>query len=339
MTGEKMDEKKERVLTQSEIVHLTQRLSTALDDLMNKKKKGSRDFDQDIYLAAHSGNKSLYDLATLVAFYSVRPFFSNVARKFQNNAGKPEIDDFMNDLYINKIFRDIKDYNPEYSLIAWLNPWIVPIFQETKKNELGQSISQYYQNAGTIIAKAVQELEKAGNAAPSDLDIYEYLCDNCPEKGIGLVTIQRVHAQNYMYESLDQKSASIADTSEYADPERAVISKEKSESFEEAKKNLSERSRLIIEAEQEYVRQQGEMPSIEYLTEILKKYDPSITEKKVTRMVNFAHQEMKRKYGKNKHTETPINNMAVTKAESVFMEEDEAIIMEAIEEDISLLDI
>ena len=252
---------------------------------------------------------------------------------------RPEIDDFMNDLYVNKIFKDIREYNPEYSLIAWLNPWAVPIFQETKKKELGQSMSQYYQNVGIVVTRATRALEKAGNYNPTDLDIYEYIRDNFPKKEIGLVTVQRVRAQNFTYESLDQKSTAIADTSEFANPERAFISKEKTESFEEAKDSLSERNRLIIEMEQEYVRQQGEMPPIEYITIMLQKHDPSLTEKKVARMINSAHQELKRKYKRKKYAEAPVNNMASAETENSYMEEDEMIIMEAIEEDISLLDI
>ena len=151
--------------------------------------------------------------------------------------------------------------------------------------------------------------------------------------------MQRVRAQNFTYESLDQKSTAIADTSEFANPERAFISKEKTESFEEAKDSLSERNRLIIEMEQEYVRQQGEMPPIEYITTMLQKYDPSLTEKKVARMINSAHQELKRKYKRKKYAEAPVNNMASAETENSYMEEDEMIIMEAIEEDISLLDI
>ena len=326
-------------LSESEKKRIFGRLSAAVETLAAKSAKGSSEYDEDIYLAANSGDKDLADLATVVAFYSVRPFFSNLARKFQNSAGKPEIDDFMNDLYVNKIFKDIREYNPEYSLIAWLNPWAVPIFQETKKKELGQSMSQYYQNVGIVVTRATRALEKAGNYNPTDLDIYEYIRDNFPKKEIGLVTVQRVRAQNFTYESLDQKSTAIADTSEFANPERAFISKEKTESFEEAKDSLSERNRLIIEMEQEYVRQQGEMPPIEYITTMLQKYDPSLTEKKVARMINSAHQELKRKYKRKKYAEAPVNNMASAETENSYMEEDEMIIMEAIEEDISLLDI
>lgn len=326
-------------LSESEKKRIFGRLSAAVETLAAKSAKGSSEYNEDIYLAANSGDKDLADLATVVAFYSVRPFFSNLARKFQNSAGKPEIDDFMNDLYVNKIFKDIREYNPEYSLIAWLNPWAVPIFQETKKKELGQSMSQYYQNVGIVVTRATRALEKAGNYNPTDLDIYEYIRDNFPKKEIGLVTVQRVRAQNFTYESLDQKSTAIADTSEFANPERAFISKEKTESFEEAKDSLSERNRLIIEMEQEYVRQQGEMPPIEYITTMLQKYDPSLTEKKVARMINSAHQELKRKYKRKKYAEAPVNNMASAETENSYMEEDEMIIMEAIEEDISLLDI
>ena len=326
-------------LSESEKKRIFGRLSAAVETLAAKSAKGSSEYNEDIYLAANSGDKDLADLATVVAFYSVRPFFSNLARKFQNSAGKPEIDDFMNDLYVNKIFKDIREYNPEYSLIAWLNPWAVPIFQETKKKELGQSMSQYYQNVGIVVTRATRALEKAGNYNPTDLDIYEYIRDNFPKKEIGLVTVQRVRAQNFTYESLDQKSTAIADTSEFANPERAFISKEKTESFEEAKDSLSERNRLIIEMEQEYVRQQGEMPPIEYITTMLQKHDPSLTEKKVARMINSAHQELKRKYKRKKYAEAPVNNMASAEAEDSYMEEDETIIMEAIEEDISLLDI
>ena len=333
-----MCEEKAVSMTKLEKEQVANRLQTAFTDLTEKNKKGSSQYNHDIYLAANSGDKELSDLATLVAFYSIRPFFSGVAKKYQNNAGKPEIDDFMNELYI-KIFKDIRDYNPEFSLIAWLHPWAIQIFQETKKKETGQSISQYYQNAGILVAKASRELEKAGVVDPDDLDIYEYIRDNYPEKNVGLVTVQRVRAQNFIYESLDQKNASIADTSEYANPERAFLSKEKTEGFEEAKNGLSERSRLIIEMEQEYIRQQGEMPSVEYVLLLLQKYDPSLTEAKVARMINSAHQELKRKYRKKKAAESPVNNIMSADAENSYMEEDEMMIMEAIEEDLSLLDI
>ena len=95
-------------LSESEKKRIFGRLSAAVETLAGKSAKGSSEYNEDIYLAANSGDKDLADLATVVAFYSVRPFFSNLARKFQNSAGKPEIDDFMNDLYVNKIFQDIK---------------------------------------------------------------------------------------------------------------------------------------------------------------------------------------------------------------------------------------
>ena len=81
------------------------------------------------------------------------------------------------------------------------------------------------------------------------------------------------------------------------------------------------------------------MPSVEYVLLLLQKYDPSLTEAKVARMINSAHQELKRKYRKKKAAESPVNNIMSADAENSYMEEDEMMIMEAIEEDLSLLDI
>lgn len=294
-------------------------------------------WNMEIYLAAHSGDKELYGLASVLAFYIVRPFFAKEAKKYQNNAKKPEIDDFMNDLYV-AIFQMLKNYNPEFTPITWIKPWHVAIFQETKKKESGAHLTHYSQNRMAAISRAVTELEIQGNPNPNDYQIYKYLSVHCPEKEISLATIARCRAMNFKIVTADTNPF-LESPDESLSPERALYAKEQSEQFERLKKSLSKSSQLIIDIEHEYIRQYGDMPNVKDVAAVMLQNDPSLTEDIVARMVNSAHQELKRTHNRMK---ARILNQG-GKAEKVTvantwrwddagMEEEEKILMQAINE-------
>lgn len=350
-----METKEKVCLSPEEAADLKSRIEQEIENIQNRgtitKRKADdpdaadeyegpgKKWNQEIYLAAHSGDKELYGLASVLTFYLVRPFFSRRAAKYQNSAKKPEINDFMNDLYV-KIFQMLDQYNPECSPITWLKPWSAAVFQTTKRKEMGLTTSHYYQNILVTITKAGNELEAAGKTNPSDYDIFEYLSDHYPEKHISLTTITRCRAQDYTLVTADTNPyLESPDTSK--NPEVAMIAKEQSDSFEKLKSSLTKRNRLIIDIEHEYIRQCGEMPDVETVARILNRTDPSLTTDDVSRMVSAAHQEVKRAYNRLKERK-PAESVITLNAwqwDEASMEEEEKMLMKAIEEDPSILDI
>lgn len=300
-------------------------------------------WNMEIYRAAHSGDKELYGLASVLAFYIVRPFFAKEAKKYQNSAKKPEIDDFMNDLYV-AIFQMLKNYNPEFTPITWIRPWHVAIFQKTKQKESGiPHLTHYSQNRMALISRAVTELEIQGNPNPNDYQIYKYLSVQYPEKEISLATIARCRAMNFKVVTADTNPF-LESPDESLNPEKALSAKEQSEQFERLKKSLSKSSQLIIDIEHEYIRQYGDMPDVKDVAAVMFQNDPSLTEDIVARMVNSAHQELKRTHNRmkarilNQGGEAEKVTVANTwRWDDAGMEEEEKMLMQAISEDPSWL--
>lgn len=356
-----MDVKEEVNLSTEEIAVLKERMQQEIDKIQNNEKvktkrrhkespetieeadkpdeNGTKKWNREIYLAAHSGDSELYGLASVLAFFLVRPFFSNVAAKYQNSAKKPEIEDFMNDLYI-KIFQMLDRYNPEYTLITWLKPWVTAVFQETREKETGIATTHYFQNTLTTVRRARNELELAGKIDPSDYDIYEYLSDHYPEKHISLTAITRCRTQNF--------SMVTADTNPYLEnadlsksPEAAMLLKDQSDKFKKLKDSLTPRSRSIIEIEYEYIRNNGDIPDIVTVLESMRRTEPSLTQDDVSRMVSAAHQEVRRTYNrmKNRKQEESVITLNTWQWDDASLEEEERMLLQAIEEDPSILEI
>lgn len=356
-----MDAKEEVNLSTEEITALKGRIQQEINNIQNnetvktrrRRKKspetiekadrpeetGAKRWNRDIYLAAHSGDTELYGLASVLVFFLVRPFFSNVAAKYQNSAKKPEIEDFMNDLYI-KIFQMLDRYNPEFTPITWLKPWATAVFQETRDKETGIATTHYFQNTLTTVRKARNELELAGKTDPSDYDIYEYLSDHYPEKHISLAAITRCRTQNF--------SMVTADTNPYLEnsdlsksPETAMLIKDQSDEFKKLKDTLTPRSRSIIEIEYEYVRNNGDVPDIIAVLEPLRRTEPSLTQDDVSRMVSAAHQEVRRAYNrmKNRKQSESVITLNAWQWDDASLEEEERMLLQAIEEDPSILEV
>lgn len=303
------------------------------------KNTEQKKWNRDIYLAAHSGDTELYGLASVLVFFTVRPFFSSLAVKYQNSAQKPEIDDFMNELYI-KILQMLDQYNPEFTPITWLKPWAIAVFQTVRDNEIGITTTHYFQNTLTMVKKARNEIELAGNTDPSDYDIYEYLSEHYPEKHISLASVERCRTQNFSLVTADTNPY-LENTDPSRNPERAIIAKGQSEDFEKLKDMLTQRSRIIIEIEHEYIRQNGDLPDIDIVFDILSHTDPTLTVDIVSRMVNTAHQEVRRTYNRmrNRKPAESVITLNAWQWDDASLEDEERMLLQAIEDDPSILEI
>lgn len=291
-----------------------------------------------IHDAAVSGDEELKGLAAATAYFMVEQPFTVIARKHQDAYGRPEVSDFLGDLKVY-ILTNIEKYDPANSPYTWLEHRYMPVFQETKDAEYGLKKTVHETRVGRMVQKAKADLLKtAGNSSPTEMQVYDYLVTACGMKGkISIDAVRKAMQGVTVFPSQDLLSA-VPDSSTL--PEKNLMEKVRSEQFQAVVRKLSARSRKVILAEMLYNEENGETPSSEVLAEKLKETFPDASPEELQRYIFSAHNELRRKYRNQEEAAqglpSPVNGMG--EEQQIQMEEEERVIIEAIEEDASILD-
>lgn len=308
--------------------------------ILSMQETGVPEKGQELQTAVHeaavSGDPELKGLAAAAAYYMVERYFTTVAKRHQDMYGRPEVADFLGDLKIF-ILENIDRYDPANSPATWLEHRYMPVFQETKNAEYGIKRTIHQTRVDRLVAKAKGEIFKAtGNATPTEMEVYDFLNASEETSVKGKVSIEAIKKalEGVSVYTSHEMLGMIPDASQL--PEKSLMAKAMGEEFLAAVKKLSKRSREVILTETAYNEEHGESPSEEELTAVLRERFPEATPEEIAKYIYSAHSEMRRKYRKKTASDSPVNQMG--EEEMGAMEEEERMVIEAIEEDASILD-
>lgn len=316
-------------LTEDEKQKLYNDIQNAIKGFDASSPKLTKKEQMWIRKSTNCGDDKLYNAGSLFAYTAIKSHYYKVAIKY-NDYARTSTEDLMSELYI-AVHVNIHKYDGKHSLFTFFDPIVTSAFMIAKGAGRGGMMSKYYHDVGVTIRRAEQELKAAGFNDPSLLDIRDYIFVKF-KKTISEATIERYYKYSQDIESIDASEKQYAAEDE-TDPELAVIEQERKIEFYEGVNKLTPRYRLYIITELEYISMYGKQPAVKVVYEKMKTQCDNLTMYEARQIQRAAHIELRSFFDKKrKKNELPLNTMKTLEADLDIIEEDEQIIVDAINE-------
>lgn len=279
-------------ITEERKEELYKELNDYLDTFDKKNPKLTEETQLAVRDAANSGDKDLFDLATIVAYTAIGNHYRKRAYSYKQYSNT-EINDLMSELYI-VINENIIRYDGVHSLFTFFNPYINRAFMIAREKGLGVQLTKYYQDMGVLISRAYSDLAANDFDNPSVSDLSEYIKLEYGRK-VSEKTILTWQQQRQPVSSLDSETSPIiiSDRDDYH-PEKSLENEEEMNEFYDSFDKLTARHKDIITLELKFDEENNRMPTIRELTKLMNKAnDDSFTENEVKSLRRAAHKEFK----------------------------------------------
>ncbi len=257
-----MMETKEKKATGNEAAADNSKLDEELEKLAKKGekeyfkgKKGKelseerKQRNYDIYLLATSDSPKDVRKAKECVVEDCRDYIEhevNFLLSFSKNGSVVDADDVVQDVYI-QIFKQLSTYNPDFSLLTWIQPKIVRAVMDARSKNTG--VSSYYIANAKPINDAIEKLKDNGIFSPTEKDIH--IMTGLSMKTI-VNTLGQMNASQEKYiedipdGNVDSSYGSADRTMFTATPEAIFMNNEKFKKLQDALGNLTPLERQIV---------------------------------------------------------------------------------------------
>lgn len=289
---------------QKDLLDALKHVSESMDKA-NPRGTDTDEVKKMIYQAVHSGNKLLFNEATLLAYDIVKEHYKSMAKKYQDDYCA--IEDFTGSTLYLTIQTNIMKYNGIYALQTYYEPFVKAAFTRERNASHGNQMTKHYIDNSVIVSRAEADLKSKGIEDATCAEVSDYIRIKY-KKSVAEITVKRIRELSQGVDSIDNMTRPIADPYTM-DPEKLCLEEERKRSFHKSLGNLTKRHQKVIEGILDYVETYGTMPNETQKQKLCMKLFKEMTKEDAKRLISSAFNEFKRSYRRYSIDELPLNNM------------------------------